>query len=301
MIRRCLLLALLFAVMLAIPLWHLCQRESPVPLPLTLASTKEDTAVSPLIDLGNGRWTRSFRGANDAIYLRGRLQSRDGGRTVLPQTAVDVEDVNAVPERAIFVRPGLFYAVGGRAELESPGVYRLQGTRSTDDLQTLVLESVRLEVSAGPTRGPRDGEWYGLYIYRTILEMPDGSWLMTMYGNFADDNLSPPDRSSQREVVTQMRSLVVRSVDQGRSWQYLATIAAPQSGDPVGDGFAEPALTRLVDGRLLCILRTGHYFPLYASWSSDEGRTWTAPVYTGLDRGCDSCLITLADGRVALS
>jgi Neuraminidase (sialidase) len=48
-------------------------------------------------------------------------------------------------------------------------------------------------------------------------------------------------------------------------------------------------------------MRAGHHFPLYASWSSDNGKTWTPPVYTGLDRGCDPCLITLSDGRVALS
>jgi hypothetical protein len=97
------------------------------------------------------------------------------------------------------------------------------------------------------------------------------------------------------------RTFIVTSGDKGRTWHYLSTVAAPQSGDPVAEGLVEPALTMLKDGRLLCIMRSGHHYPLYASWSSDNGKTWTPPLYTGLDRGCDPCLITLHDGRVALS
>jgi hypothetical protein len=57
----------------------------------------------------------------------------------------------------------------------------------------------------------------------------------------------------------------------------------------------------LDDGKLLAVMRTGHHFPLYASWSSDQGKSWTAPTYTGLDRGCDPHLIRLRDGRLVLS
>ena len=274
--------------------------QQPVPQPV-VAAPSTLAEIRPLQALDNGRWTRSFRGADGTIYLRGRLQSRDGGQTVQPQTGADIEAITASPERAVLARPGLFYALDGPAELVSPGVYQVRGWRSTDGLRTLATESVRLEIPDGPTRPRQEGEWFGLYVYRTLLTMPDGSWLLTMYGNFADDTLLPPDRSSQHEVKYMMRSFVLRSEDEGRSWQYLATVAAPRPGDPIGEGFVEPAITLLPDGWLLCILRTGHHYPLYASWSSDGGRSWSAPLYTGLDRGCDPCLITLADGRVALS
>jgi hypothetical protein len=98
-----------------------------------------------------------------------------------------------------------------------------------------------------------------------------------------------------------MRTFIIQSKDKGRTWDYLSSVAIPHSGDPVGEGFVEPAITLLTDGRLLCIMRSGHHFPLYCSWSSDGGKTWTPPLYTGFDRGCDPCLITLRDGRVALS
>lgn len=60
-------------------------------------------------------------------------------------------------------------------------------------------------------------------------------------------------------------------------------------------------MVRLDDGRLLCIMRTGHFSPLYACWSSDDGKTWTKPMYTGFDRGCAPFLLKLSDGRVLLS
>ncbi len=302
MIRRQHLLAVFAVSILMLVVLYLRGRESPIPLPTVLPSaTSAGMTVSPVTALGNGRWIRSFRTADGTIYLRGRLHSRDGGQTIEPQTAVDVEDINASPERAILARSSFFYALDGPAEMERPGVYRVRGWRAAGDLQRLTPETVRLEVPEGPRRSRQPGEWFGLYIYRTILEMPDGSWLLTMYGNFDGDTLPPSDRSSQAEVKYMMRSFVLTSHDKGRSWRYLSTIAAPKPGNGVGEGFVEPALTRLADGRLLCILRTGHFYPLYASWSSDGGKTWTAPVETGLDRGCDPCLLTLADGRVALS
>jgi hypothetical protein len=146
-----------------------------------------------------------------------------------------------------------------------------------------------------------NSEWYGLFVYRTILVMPDSTWLMTMYGNFKSDTLTPYDTDAEKETRFMQRTLIVSSRDKGHSWNYLSTVAAPEKGDPIGEGLVEPALTMLNDGRLLCIMRSGHHFPLYASWSSDKGKTWSAPLYTGLDRGCDPCLIKLHDGRIALS
>jgi hypothetical protein len=133
------------------------------------------------------------------------------------------------------------------------------------------------------------------------VDLGDGVWLMTMYGNFEADTIEPKEASARSETTYLGRSFVVRSTDRGETWDYLATIAAPVAGAPIGEGFVEPTMVRLADGRLLCVMRTGHLFPLHASWSDDRGETWSDPVYTGLDRGCDPCLIRLADDRIALS
>jgi hypothetical protein len=252
--------------------------------------------------MGNDiKWTRCFRAADGTIYFEDHRMSRDGGKTVVDQQAVDVEDINAAPERAVFVSESVFYALDGPTKLISQGTYSGRAWRSADGLKTLQEETVSFRVPQGPVRDAVEGEWYGIYVYRTILEMPDGTWLMTMYGNFECDSVFPPDADAQRELTYMQRTFIVTSADEGHSWDYLSTVAAPNPGDPVGEGFVEPAITRLNDGRLLCIMRSGHRYPLYASWSEDAGRTWTPPMYTGLDRGCDPCLITLQDGRVALS
>jgi hypothetical protein len=258
-------------------------------------------SVSEIRTLENGRWIRCFRAADGAIYFKGKTMTRDNGATILPQTQVDLERINGGPERAVFVKPGLFYALDGPARLLEPGRYQVRGWRSTDELQTLQEEEVIVEVPGGPARPANEGEWFGLYVYRTILERPDGSWLMTMYGNMAEDEVPPAEHNALTETSFMQRPIVVTSQDEGRTWRYLASVAIPRAGDPIGEGFVEPAITLLEDGRLLCVMRTGHHYPLYASWSADGGRTWTYPTYTGLDRGCDPCLIRLQDGRVALS
>lgn len=258
--------------------------------------------ISTIRRMGNDiKWTRCFRAADGTIYFEDHRMSRDGGRTVVAQQAIDVEDINAAPERAVWVRDDVFYALDGPTKTVTPGIYSGKAWRSTDGLKTIQEEAVTFNVPEGPLHDAENGEWYGIYVYRTILEMPDGTWLMTMYGNFNGDTISPPDADAQRELTYMQRSFIVVSDDQGHTWHYLSTVAAPRLGDPVGEGFVEPAITLLDDGRLLCIMRSGHRFPLYASWSDDAGRSWSAPMYTGLDRGCDPCLITLQDGRVALS
>ncbi len=235
------------------------------------------------------------------IYFRDSLMSTDGGRTVIPQTKLDMSRINGAPERAVLSAGNLFYALDGPVHYIRPGVFRGKAWRSGDDLRSLQEEEPLFYLPDGAPPIENIGGWYGLFVYRTIIRMPDSTWLMTMYGNFRADTLVPWDSDARQETVFMQRTIIVTSADKGRSWHYLSTVAVPAKGDPVGEGLVEPALTRLHDGRLLCIMRSGHHFPLYASWSSDNGNSWTAPVYTGLDRGCDPCLITLHDGRVALS
>ena len=258
--------------------------------------------ISTRQSMGNdNKWTRCFRATDGTIYFEDHRKSVDGGKTVIAQKLIDVEDINAAPERAVLVNDALLYALDGPTQLVSPGVYSGKAWRSTDGLNTIQEESVTFYVPEGPLRDRIGGEWYGLFVYRTILELPDGTWCMTMYGNFESDTIIPPNKDAQKELTYMQRTILLTSNDLGRTWHYLSTIAAPSQGEPLGEGFVEPALTLLKDGRLLCIMRSGHHYPLYASWSKDNGKTWSAPMYTGLDRGCDPCLITLQDGRVALS
>ena len=247
------------------------------------------------------KWNRCLLTSDGTIYLKDSIKSLDGGKTFIPHQEIDIEDSIAQPERAALSKGNLFFAMNGPTEIREPGIYEVKTWRSEDGLKTIREEKAIINVPEGPKRHFENDQWNGLFVYRTIIEMPDGSWLATMYGNFAADTLAPQGNDAARECKFMMRTFIVTSTDQGHTWNYLSTVATPHSGEPVGEGFVEPAITLLNDGRLLCALRTGHHFPLYLSWSSDGGKTWSPPLYSGFDRGCDPCLITLRDGRVALS
>jgi hypothetical protein len=267
-----------------------------------------NTHSAPIADIGeirslgsDNRWARSFLAADGTIYFKEPIKSNDGGITIIDQNDTDLEEINRRPERAVLAKENLFYALDARAVYESPGVYRGMAWRSDDNLKNIYNEEPLFYIPGGIEPRSDVTRWFGLFIYRTIIEMPDSSWLMTMYGNFSEDTLKPYNRDAIHELEFMMRTFIMTSQDNGRTWNYLSTVAVPKPGEPVGEGFVEPAITLLNDGRLLCIMRSGHHYPLYASWSSDLGKTWTPPLYTGMDRGCDPCLITLKDGRVALS
>jgi hypothetical protein len=247
------------------------------------------------------KWSRCFRSNDGTIYFKDQILTKDGGKTLMPQTVVDLHKINGAPERAVLTTGNGIYALDGPVRFIERGIYQGRSWRSVDNLKTITEESPVFYIPDGALPVKDTTEWYGIYVYRTIIEMPDSSWLMTMYGNFLADTLVPYDLDAKRETKYMQRTFIVRSDDKGKTWHFLSVVAAPGSGDPLGEGLVEPALARLTDGRLLCIMRSGHHFPLWASWSSDSGKSWTTPVYTGLDRGCDPCLITLHNGNVALS
>jgi len=76
-----------------------------------------------------------------------------------------------------------------------------------------------------------------------------------------------------------------RSTDMGHTWNIQGRIfyKADNVADPHGEnrmGFTEPAFQILQDGTFLCVARTTDGLgigPMYASYSADMGRTWTAP------------------------
>ena len=248
-----------------------------------------------------------FRAPDGTIYLPGMYKSVDGGKSAVPHNNDALDEISILrrPEGAVLSRPGFFLSLDEYAYYDSPGVYHVKTWRSTDDdLRSVTVEQATLHVPDGPKRSREAGEWWGLYFFRTILETPDGTLLATMEGHFDGDKVRPIGRRSAGETSSnpKQRTFVVSSEDRGKSWCYLSTVAYPQADDDaVGEGFDEPSMVRLDNGDLLCVMRSGNYTPLYSARSSDEGRTWTGPVYTGLERGVDPCLIKLVDGRLLLA
>lgn len=260
---------------------------------------------------GSFGWPRGFeaclRAPDGTIYLPEMHKSVDKGKTVTSHENADANAVSILhmPEGVVLSRSGLFLALDEYAYYRSPDLYEVKAWRSTDDdLRSMTVEQSLIRVPNGPKRSRKPGEWFGLYLFRTILELSDGTLLATVEGSLDSDRVFPTGRRDRAELTDspKLRTFIISSQDQGRNWQYLSSVAVPQEDDQaVGEGFAEPSLVRLDNGQLLCVMRSGNYTPLYQCWSSDDGKTWSEPVYTGLERGVDPCLIRLVDGRLLLA
>ena len=123
-----------------------------------------------------------------------------------------------------------------------------------------------------------------------IVDGPGGEWLTTFY------YMTERDRRQRRLVL-------IRSTDQGRSWEEDGIIAAVKPSEApwpwMGkEGPNEAALVRLPKGRLFCLFRTAGDGDLGETWSADGGKTWTAPVSAGI-KGVAPHLRFLHDGVLA--
>jgi BNR/Asp-box repeat len=119
-------------------------------------------------------------------------------------------------------------------------------------------------------------------LHRRIIELPNGHLLTTLYGTMQGDKTP----STYKSTMMKSRVMLARSIDRGRHWKLVSTVAVdPRVGT---EGFDEPVLARLSGpehaGRLICFMRTGR--ELYEAVSDNEGASWTPPqprVFGGLD------------------
>ena len=134
------------------------------------------------------------------------------------------------------------------------------------------------------------------WLFPQMVVAPDGSILSTSYTIFrvVDGRIDDP----------RFRIVVLRSTDDGRSWDFQGEI--PFQDDPVHDagnkrnGYTEPFLCFAPDGNALCLLRTTDHNgpgPLYLSRSSDLGRTWSAPQHFD-DLGVYPQMLALENGKM---
>ncbi len=173
----------------------------------------------------------------------------------------------------------------------------------------------------------------GPCFHTDFLTLPNGDLIAAVMANFGEDTEFTTTR-------IKWRSILVRSSDGGKSWDYVATIASMASLetdaqgvlDGIPQGFAEPSLARLSDGALVCALRTGvnatpvgpsdtyhdlrftdlkdgRYYatsedatqPLYVTRSADGGETWRKQERIDLAAGACPRLLALSNGVLALA
>lgn len=143
--------------------------------------------------------------------------------------------------------------------------------------------------------------WWG-----DIHTMKDGSLLAGVYpGYYVKDN---------GEIDKQMGVVFHRSTNNGHTWKIQGRI--PFTPDMKIDsmaadriGFSEPAYEVLADGSLLCVIRSADgdgvtngvgNGPMYASRSTDMGKTWTRPEVIAA-AGALPRLLQLKNGVTVLS
>ncbi len=208
--------------------------------------------------------------------------SRDKGKT-WTEPLQGFGPVRSGVEAWATLRSGGALQVGGWRMSRDPdrkGWWKTILTRFDNDMIRYQIEPIRVLM---PDAGFTISEPSPLFIsgphFGTgrVIQLPNGDLLSPMQGKFQGD--------------TKLRVFVTRSVDRGRTWRYIGTIAynpVDQQTDFPGQyvGHAEASIALLPNGQLLSVMRTqytqytGEYRPLNASWSDDLGKTWTKPVPT---------------------
>lgn len=126
-----------------------------------------------------------------------------------------------------------------------------------------------------------------------VRAVKGGGYLTTMYGKFEADKY--------------YRTIVVQSDAAGKAWHYVTTVAGDAEAEAAlkreheekSEGFCEPRMIRLRDGRLLIVMRRGSNNLMYQSWSDDEGRSWSPAISMGF-RGVEPALMEMQNGWLAM-
>jgi hypothetical protein len=124
-------------------------------------------------------------------------------------------------------------------------------------------------------------------IHGDIVEIEDGL-LSTIYMRYAGD--------------PRYSLVAMTSSDGGYTWEYRSLIASADGEPDALDGPCEATMVRLVDGDLMCIMRAGGGIgqPLWRSYSSDDGRTWS-PSERMIAESVDPTVRRLANDVLVLS
>ena len=214
-------------------------------------------------------YTGLFKYRDGMLAVAG-MNSNDSGRIWIPGYSPSMSSFEFPDGQVIslsfntdFVRAGLFsvpMVISGNA-----------GAHITKTQALLSIDRATSSVSASGILN------HGPMVDHSIIQLPDSSLLMSMYGNFTSDTASMrgyPKRMKKYHVW------VMRSTDRGMSWKYLSSVAYDPKIGYVG--FCEPDLIMLPNREILCFMRTEgesvlQTSPIYQCRSRDNGKTWSEP------------------------
>ena len=122
------------------------------------------------------------------------------------------------------------------------------------------------------------------HTHRDILRLNDGSLIIPAYGHVKGEK--------------GLRVFIIQSKDNGKTWQYLSTLAKdPEGKTPEGPN--ETTLVQLADGRVYAAWRDGGY--LKYAYSNDGGKTWgDYSEFQGLKMAVSPHAKLLSNGALAM-
>jgi predicted neuraminidase len=124
----------------------------------------------------------------------------------------------------------------------------------------------------------------GAFVRQPLVTVSNGDWMLPMYFT--------PSRGITTGAETNY-SVVKISGDQGTHWKDCAI--------PDSNGYVQPNVVRLQNGRYLAFFRSRYADYIYKSTSND-GCTWTAPQKTQLPNNNSSIQVAkLANGHLAMA
>lgn len=125
----------------------------------------------------------------------------------------------------------------------------------------------------------------GTFVRQPVVVLDNGDWLVPVF--------YCRTRPGEKWVGNDDISAVRISSDQGRSWSEVEV--------PNSVGCVHMNIEKLADGTLLSMYRSRWADHIYASRSTDNGRTWSEPVAIELPNNNSSIQFTrLANGHLAL-
>lgn len=232
-----------------------------------------------LYDVGRGLLLMSVAQGPDAFYEPyGLLKSTDAGKTWEPIPGLDQSDTTPLP---VLRRPdGSILAVSRWTRTQPDGTVRGKTVHLSADAGKFTMVDNQIVLPKQYTNESKNDQ---VICERHIWNDADGGATMVVWSRKL---VKRPDGRNE----TVRMSHLMRSTDNGRTWNYFSTI---------GPG-GEPAVVRLSATEQTAVIRGDRDLRMRQMFSHDGGKTWTEPVYLEVGKVLPD-LVLMTGGVLACS